>query len=81
MKKARPPSQAVTRSDKRRPQAWPEALARPRGDDCPPQVLSFEGEIAYLRGMADILNARADEIESALARNKSAQQPKANAHT
>ena len=80
MKKAAPRSEGATRPAKPRPQAS-DPGPRPRRVVYPSEALSFEAEVLYLRGQADILNARADEIEAALARSKSAQQPKANTRT
>jgi hypothetical protein len=42
-----------------------ESSTRPRRPSYPPDVLSHEGNVEFLRSVAEICNARADEVEQA----------------
>lgn len=81
MKKAAPRSKGATGLATPRPRTASDAYPRPQRVVYPPDVLSFESEIAYLRGQADLFNARADEMEVALARSKSSQKPEPSTGT
>lgn len=52
-----------------KPRKQPASTSRPR-PSYPPDVLSDEAHVEFLRSIADICNARADEVERAKAERK-----------
>jgi hypothetical protein len=68
--KRQPHKEPASRESRPTPIGAAKAPGRSRRPSYPPEPLADEAEVEFLRSIADICNARADEVEEAKAKRK-----------